>query len=334
MSMTRAVVACPVCAKQIVGDPLHRYTVDEAAAQFCPPSRDADRFRRLRNVIRRLWQGDASEVYVCDGCGFGFGWPFVGGDEEYYSILHEQAGYPRNRWEYGLARSRILEDFPEGGSILDVGTGAGAFLRSFPASWRVSALEGSDVTRHGLRKQGIECFGSIDEATAQKAESFQAVTMFQVLEHVAEFEPLLSGVRGLLAPGGLIAVSVPLASAMFVQERLTGCRDMTPNHINKWSPESLAMALRAAGFETEKALLEPANVYAALNRAGLMTRAQAARSPWSLGGLTYRVRERRLRMALLAGISGLNLLGSVLNWSQLIAGSSFLMVGRKPVPLR
>jgi len=242
-----------------MAEPLHEYTVAEAAAQFCPKARDADRYRRLQRVIRRLWQGDTSKVYVCEACGFGFGWPHVGGDEEYYAILHEQAGYPQNRWEYELARGRILAAFPQGGSILDIGTGDGAFLTSFPASWNPFAMEGSDTTRHRLRAKGIDCIGSLDEAEAHKKESFQAVTMFQVLEHIADFGPILGGAFRMLVPGGLVAVSVPLASAMFVQEELTGCQDMTPNHINKWTPKALTLAMQAVGFECDEVTIQPAN---------------------------------------------------------------------------
>jgi hypothetical protein len=254
----------------------------------------------------------------------------VGGDEEYYSILHEQAGYPQNRWEYGIARSRILSEFPAGGSILDIGTGEGAFLKSFPPTWETFSLEGSETTRHRLREKGIDCFGSLDEAVANKKEALQVVTMFQVLEHVAEFRTVLKGAFSVLCRGGLIAVSVPLASAMFAQERLTGCQDMTPNHINKWSPQALSLALQSVGFHTNAAIIQPGSFFAALNRAGLMSRAQAARNPLSLAGLAYRVPYRRVRVALLAGVSGLNLLGNFFRLRQLMEGSSFLLVGIKP----
>jgi 2-polyprenyl-3-methyl-5-hydroxy-6-metoxy-1,4-benzoquinol methylase len=310
---------------------IHCYSVDQAAAHFCPLSRNAERHERLKRVVRRLWNADTSEVRVCENCGFGFGWPHVGGDDEYYGILHEQAGYPADRWEYGLTISRGLQRYPHGGRILDIGTGDGSFLKKLPSMWRTFATEGSETTRGRLRAGGIECFGSTADALAHAAGSFQVVTMFQVLEHVARFHGLLADCFGLLQPGGMIAISVPLGSAMFAQERLTGCQDMTPNHINKWSPESLALALQTAGFAPEPALIEPGSVGAAFYRAGLMTRAQAADNPRSLAAAAYRVQQRVPRMALLALISGVNFMGSLPKLPQLMTGSSFLMLGSKPV---
>jgi SAM-dependent methyltransferase len=321
---------CPACRVAVESQPLHRYSSDQAAAHFCPPSRDADRFARLQATVRRLWGGDTADVHVCTACGFGFGWPHVGGDEEYYSILHEQAGYPSDRWEYGLTMSRVLARFPDGGAILDVGTGDGSFLKKLPPAWKRYATEGSDTTRERLRRDGIECFESTGAAVRQAAGTFQAVTMFQVLEHVAAFDALLGDCFRLLRPGGVIAISVPLATAMCAQERLTGCQDMIPNHINKWSPEALAVVLRRAGFEPEPAAIEPGGLGAAVYRAGLMTRAQAASCPSSLAARTYGIRFRPARITLLAAISGLNLFSSLASLPSLMTGSSFLMTGRTP----
>jgi SAM-dependent methyltransferase len=267
---------------------------------------------------------------VCGSCGFGFGWPHVGGDEEYYGILHEQAGYPSDRWEYGITIRRVLPLFPNGGKILDIGTGDGAFLKKLPATWIRHATEGSDTTRQLLRRDQIECFDSTADAIANAAKAFQVVTMFQVLEHVAGFEALLRDCFQLLQPDGVIVISVPSSAAMFAQERLTGCQDMTPNHINKWSPDSLAHALRAQGFTPDAAVIEPGSLGSAMYRAGLMTRSQAAQNPRSLASLAYRVRQRPVRMGLLAAISGLNLLGSLSVIAELMTGSSFLMTATKP----
>ncbi len=147
---------------------------------------------------------------------------------------------------------------------------------------------------------------------------------------MAAFKTLLSDCFELLQPGGTIAISVPLAAAMFAQERLTGCQDMTPNHINKWSPESLELALRGAGFIPEPAAIEPAGMRAALYRAGLMTRAQAAANPASLAAAAYRIQARPVRLGVLSLISGLNLLSSLPRLPELMGGSSFLLTGTKP----
>ena len=99
---------CPACSAACADPPLFRYTAEQAAAHFCPPVREPDRNARLRRCVERLWGGDDCEVLRCRECGFGFGRPFVGGDEEFYSILHEQAGYPAWRWDYDVALDKVI----------------------------------------------------------------------------------------------------------------------------------------------------------------------------------------------------------------------------------
>lgn len=321
---------CPVCSRAVKTSAVHSYSAEQAAAHFCPLSRDADRNSRLRDVVRRLWGGNTGEVYVCQECGFGFGWPHVGGDEEYYAILHEQAGYPSDRWEYGVTIDNVMPRFPEGGNVLDIGTGDGSFLKKLPATWVKHATEGSDTTRQRLREAGIQCFASTADAVTKAAGTFQIVTMFQVLEHVAGFHALLADCFRLLQPGGAIVISVPLAASMFAQERLTGCQDMIPNHINKWSPASLALALRNNGFEPDLPLIEPSSIRSAAYRAGLMTRAQAASHSTTLAAKVYGIRNRGIRLSFLAAISGLNLLRRLPVLSEMMTGSSFLMMAQKP----
>src|SRR5258705_12399014 len=89
-----ATVNCPVCGSPCTGSPLYRYTAEQTAAHFCPPTRDRDRNRRLQHCIPALWNGRACEIVRGGHCGFGFGHPFVGGNEEFCSFLREQKGYP------------------------------------------------------------------------------------------------------------------------------------------------------------------------------------------------------------------------------------------------
>ncbi len=155
-------IGCPVCHELVTQSPKRRYTVQEAADHFCPAARNADRNARLQNCIRRIFGGDVGEVYRCDSCGFGFAWPFTGGDEEFYAILHEQAGYTRWGWDYDLTLAR-LKGIPAG-KILDIGAGDGAFLKSVDPAWKTFATEGSETTRdaacrgHRMLREHAGCY--------------------------------------------------------------------------------------------------------------------------------------------------------------------------------
>lgn len=254
------------------------------------------RHARLTACVKRLWGQDSAEILWCPSCGFGFGWPFVGGDAEFYSIIHEDFGYPSDRWEYGQAIASILARYPSGGKVLDVGTGDGAFLDRLPSSWMKFAIESTDTMRDVLRRKNITSFSSTDSAIgALGPSSCEAVTLFQCIEHVCDFHGMLSGLRRLVTPGGLLIVSTPNGEELPRRERATHSPDMPPNHINKWTRQSLSIAFERAGFRLHHAELEssgwrhfPYSVY-------LRVRSDAAQHPRSLAARAYSVQNRAKR---------------------------------------
>lgn len=320
-----AEVLCPVCASPCAGPPLYRYTIEQAATHFCPPTRDADRNRRLQGCIAALWQGKYCVIYRCDQCGFAFGYPFVGGDEEFYCILHEQKDYPAWRWDYDVAIRQAIEKF-DGGRVLDIGAGVGMFLRGLDGDWDRHAVEGSETTRRELEASGIRVFRDLSEAAQSYAGTFQVITLFQVLEHIADFDLVLRQCRELLGTGGRLVVTVPDGDAMIRQERLTGCPDMPPNHINKWTPESLTRVLRRSGFECSQAIHEPSSWRNLKANLHLRVGADATNQD-SLAAQVYRIRSRPLRIAAMSLLGGSALLRMLPAGRKLRLGGAFAMVG-------
>jgi len=317
-------VKCPVCGTICSDPPLYRYTTEEAAAHFCPVTRNADRHFRLKAVISRLWQGEECVILRCKECQFAFGHPFVGGDEAFYSILHEQQGYPNWRWDYDIALSEALNPLGKG-RILDIGAGTGVFLRSLKQGWECYALEGSDTTRGPLEACGIRVFRDLTVAAKSETGSFQVITLFQVLEHIAEFRSILAQCRQLLCEGGRLMVTVPDGDAMILQEKLTGCPDMPPNHINKWTPHSLSRVLQEAGFHPQQAIFEPSSWGKLGNALYLRVMADSANKK-SLAAQVYRVSYKPLRVLLLSAL-GLPALIRMLPYvQQLKKGGAFAMV--------
>lgn len=295
-------VRCPVCNAACVGAPYAVYSAARAAAHFCLPWRDADRHARLTACIRRLWGGDSCEVRECSACGFGFSWPHVGGDGEFYSIIHESAGYTSWRWEYGITRDAAGVAFPKGGRVLDIGAGDGSFLDAMPAGWERCATESTDVMRGVLEKKGVRVFRDLEDACAKAAGTFQVVTSFQVLEHVGEFRPMLAAARKLAAPGGMCVVSTPNWETLKIQMRATRCPDMPPNHVNKWTGRSMSLALEQAGFKVEAVHKQPGYWRDVPYALYLRVRGAAEERPRSLAALAYRIRDKRVRGPVLAAV--------------------------------
>jgi 2-polyprenyl-3-methyl-5-hydroxy-6-metoxy-1,4-benzoquinol methylase len=321
-------VSCPVCGNACADAPLNHYTVAEAAAHFCPPTRNHDRNQRLQVSIRKLWQAEECVVLRCETCGFAFGYPFISGDEEFYSILHEQYGYPTWRWDYDIALEKVTQ-FQKSGRVLDIGAGTGQFLKALGGSWERYAIEGSDVTRRELEKLGIQVFRDLAVAAQSEAKTFSVITLFQVLEHIADFRQFLKHCHQLLQPGGIIIITVPSLERLLVQEKLTGCPDMPPNHINKWTEGSLSHILRDVGFTPESALFEPSSWKKIPYVLQLKVSSNATRSG-SIAAQVNRVPNIRLRRALLALLGLPAFVQLSPHMSNMAQGEALAMVGIAP----
>lgn len=324
-SVSKDTVYCPVCQAMCDDAPISRYTASEAASFFCPPTRSEERFHRLKDSIIKLWQGESSVVLKCSNCGFGFGYPFVGGDEEFYSILHEQKGYPRWRWDYDVALSQLIEN-SEPGKLLEIGAGQGIFLNKLTHTWKCYATEGSDSTRRDLESLGVNVFRDLNLVIENHQNTFDIVVMFQVLEHISEFHEVLENCKKLLRSGGKIFITVPDGEAMIRQEKITGCPDMVPNHISKWTPKSLSIALIQHGFEPSSAILEPSSWHNFKGSLHLKLIADATNSK-SLAAQAYRIQDKRVRSLLLTILAVPALLKMLPHFQDLNRGGAFGMVG-------
>ena len=177
--------------------------------------------------------------------------------------------------------------------ILDYGAGDGAFLRRLPGRWHKHAVEVSATQRRVLEAQGVTASG-VDARLGHGR--FDVITMFQVLEHMANYAAVLDLCRAALLPGGRIFISVPEGERLREWEDATGLPDMPPFHVNQWTRESLRMALTAAGFV---GIRFAADSFSAANIAMLLgngLRAEVLR-PRSVVSRVWTIKDRRLRRA-------------------------------------
>ncbi len=317
--------SCPVCGTLCTDTPLYTYTASQAAAFFCPATRSLERNQKLEACINKLWNNQACVVLRCSDCGFGFGHPFIAGDEEFYSILHEQKGYPNWRWDYDVALQEAVTQ-ADGGKILDIGAGVGMFLRSLDSKWQKYALEGSETTRREIELAGIQVFRDLSQVAHVHQGTFKVITIFQVLEHLDNFQVLLKQCRQLLQSGGKLIITVPDGEAMIRQEQITGCPDMPPNHLGKWTPESLTRALHQAGFNAESSIPEPPTLKNLTDSLYLKVLADATHSN-SFAAQAYRIPNKAIRVPILASLGFLAAFKMLPHIHKLYRGGAFAMVG-------
>jgi hypothetical protein len=89
---------------------------------------------------------------------------------------------------------------------------------------------------------------------------------------------------------------------MIDQEKYTGCPDMIPNHINKFSAKSLRLAIENAGFTVEKVVHEPSYFLKILNSLHLYLINRATKEN-TLANKAYSVQNKKVRTILLGALA-------------------------------
>jgi SAM-dependent methyltransferase len=318
--------SCPVCRSEEAKEVIDKFNYAQVANCFCPEGRDKDRNERLRVAVKNLWKQDVGYFLRCKICGFGFGFPFVGGDDAYYKILHEQAQYPKSRWEYDMTFTGFFKDHPPH-KVLDIGAGAGYFLDMI-GNVSKYALEGSDTTRAILKQKNINVYDDEGKLVAENKGTFNYVTMFQVLEHIAEFEKIIIMINRLLCMQGYLIISVPDCDAMIDQGRLTGFPDTFPNHINKFTPHSLEMVLKRCGFTVDKLVYEPASLKKFFDSVYLRILHKAT-IKGSLAESIYKIKTKKIRVVFIMLYSLLEVPSLIFNYKKLDRKGSFLVKAKK-----
>jgi hypothetical protein len=124
---------------------------------------------------------------------------------------------------------------------------------------------------------------------------------------------------------GKLVISVPDCDSMIAQEKATGIPDMPPNHINKWTPNSLGIALQRAGFSVDRTVPQKASL-ATLKGAIYQRVVTDAADPHSIGAQIYRIRSRRARASLLPILTIPAALRLAKHSRYLLRGGSFAVV--------
>ena len=217
--------------------------------------------------MTRLVVANAEYSYVaCSSCGFRRRHPLPTFEEEDHLYLDEY--YVDRRLETDLDhqprlmrsiiddRVRMLTELNGGpGRLLDLGAGTGLFVEaSHRAGWRAMGVETSAaaVRIAGTITQAPVVLGRIEELTFDG--SFDAVTLWDVLEHVPDPRATLGTVGQLLRPAGIVGISLPNVAGM--KARLRGDRwryyQRSFGHLSHFSPSTVETLFVQAGYEVER----------------------------------------------------------------------------------
>lgn len=145
----------------------------------------------------------------------------------------------------------VISNTVQTGKILDLGAGIGAFLNTMKGKgWEITGIEPDE----GARTQAKNLFNidlnetnAVDELTAN---SFDAITLWHVLEHVHRLHSYVERLKILLKPGGRIFIAVPnyesLDSSIY---KLYWAAYDVPRHLYHFSPKAIDTLMQEHGLK-------------------------------------------------------------------------------------
>lgn len=148
-------------------------------------------------------------------------------------------------------KSRLIQKYTvKTGSLLDLGAGIGSFLNTMQGKgWNVTGLEPDDDARNQALKYYNLKLSPADDLSSLPQNSFDAITLWHVLEHVHELHPYLDQLKMLLKPNGKIFIAVPnyTSSDASYYGPYWAAYDV-PRHLYHFSPKSMEVLIKEHGL--------------------------------------------------------------------------------------
>lgn len=145
-------------------------------------------------------------------------------------------------------KQKLLQSYlPNKGRVLDIGAGTGDFIAYLKKRhWDVSGIEPNDQARSLAISKKVVLSPSLD----QIKDSYDAITMWHVLEHVYDLEMQINWLKEHLVSAGVLLVAVPNFESRDAQKYgdCWAAYDV-PRHLYHFSQKSIRYLFEENGFE-------------------------------------------------------------------------------------
>jgi len=216
----------------------------------------------LYGAIKR--DGSFYDIYKCRGCGLGITWPIPARTElesiyssENYRAHEKRFIFPIEQISRYLRGRRLakINKYSAKGQILDIGCGRGIMLSlAKKRGWKTFGLEfNSETAFHAKEVIGLDIRTGNIKNSGFEASTFDAITIWHVLEHLENPSETISECNRLLKPEGVLVISVP--NLQSIQSRISGKHWFhldVPCHLYHFSEKNLSQMLISKGFSIEE----------------------------------------------------------------------------------
>jgi 2-polyprenyl-3-methyl-5-hydroxy-6-metoxy-1,4-benzoquinol methylase len=213
---------------------------------------------------KEVYRFNATPLYLCSACGL----IYLKKDWKNYNAKNLYEKYYRNemagRFNFGIEcvirifrffrAFKIFTSNHKAKSILDIGSGRGFMLYYLKKYYGYSKTAGTQISKNALEfsrnKLGLEIYDKDLLELSPDPASFDIITMWHVLEHVAQPEEYVAKISHLLKKGGKLVIEVPNFNSWTRGLTNKYWLGLDPQyHITFFTPESLSRLLRKYNFK-------------------------------------------------------------------------------------
>lgn len=141
-------------------------------------------------------------------------------------------------------------------SLLDIGCGTGDFIKvAQKKGWQVLGIEPNERARALANQKTNNCVLDTDGLLGLKPQSFDAITLWHVLEHLPDFKEQIAICKKLLKPGGRLVVAVPNFKSYDAKHygKFWAAYD-APRHLWHFSKPSIQKIMLESGLNVDRIL--------------------------------------------------------------------------------
>jgi len=207
------------------------------------------------DITNELSGSHLIDLLRCSNCELQYFHSVKSGSPLFYEQLQKfDWYYLTEKWDYRIAS----RDLCEANTILEIGCGPGFFKAHLPFNQnrKVYGLETNQVAAQMAASNGYEVVSAdLEEFLSNYCSRFDAIVLFQVLEHLDDPFKLLFQLKPLLKPNGKLIITVPnMGGYLRMVEPLL---NLPPHHLTRWSQRTLEEAGLQLGFKVIRFECEP-----------------------------------------------------------------------------